>query len=441
MVYSRDNLLEQSIDIGGTTFPSQTLVPSEEPLGYGARVTGQTGSTAGVTTVTSGLVTIVGLTGMTATSAGGFLTISGASSPSNNGTFEIREFLSASSVIISNDSAIPNDINNGAISWIERNSYMLQDDLNYIRTDRKLIKGTANWYDDVATYIRPTATASDIATNLTNISGKTTDATGFITERVFYNATVAVGNSSIVVSSPGNLKHSDSSDYTGVPVIDMGPYQNNYDACYVKILDKYTDGLLTVDSGPHAGEVIYGVTGVGGSTSPNSVEVTFYSTTHGTGHSTAGNPYTWESGFTDKITLQYGYFLRLDQIQGELLRPSIDALGSGSGGGTGITQTEHKTLRHVIHFLPDGPGDGFTSGAFKETLPIGSPFPTSIIWWESAAKLKKIIEKTLVLNPNKTPATIEWRMYDVDGVSLVSTVTDSIVYDRVFELSRTRSIT
>lgn len=103
---------------------------------------------------------------------------------------------------------------------------------------------------------------------------------------------------------------------------------------------------------------------------------------------------------------------------------------------------EHASLRELIHLADGvgGPFEEFVSGAYREILPAKAPFPTSVIWWESSAKLKKIVEKTLTLNVNKTPSIIEWKAYDTDGVTVLATISDSIAYDGVFELSRTRTI-
>ena len=77
------------------------------------------------------------------------------------------------------------------------------------------------------------------------------------------------------------------------------------------------------------------------------------------------------------------------------MKDAIGVFDPRSGGGGGLTEYTHKRLRHLIHFIDEGPADGFASGAFKEVLPAGSPFPTSIIWWESTSKLQKIVEKTI----------------------------------------------
>lgn len=115
-----------------------------------------------------------------------------------------------------------------------------------------------------------------------------------------------------------------------------------------------------------------------------------------------------------------------------------DLLATASGSG--ITEAQHKALRHIIHFIDEGPGDGFASSAYKETLPVGSPFPTSIIWYESPAKTQKIVEKTITRPTPVKPTPIEWKMYDGDGSTVIATVIDTITYSGVFEHLRTRTI-
>lgn len=112
---------------------------------------------------------------------------------------------------------------------------------------------------------------------------------------------------------------------------------------------------------------------------------------------------------------------------------------------TGIDQSivnplDHQTLRQLIHFLDEGPGDGFDSGAYKETL--NHPFPNSIIWYTDNTKSKIIVSKTIMRNSIQIPITITWQVYKVDGINVAHTVTDTITYiNNVFESSRTRNIT
>jgi hypothetical protein len=108
-------------------------------------------------------------------------------------------------------------------------------------------------------------------------------------------------------------------------------------------------------------------------------------------------------------------------------------------GGSGITEAQHRVLRQLIHFIDDGPAEGFATGAYKEVLPAADPFPTSFIWWESSSKLKKIVELTVVYS-GPFPVTEEWKMYDIDGSTVLATITDTVSYSGPFETSRTRAI-
>lgn len=108
-----------------------------------------------------------------------------------------------------------------------------------------------------------------------------------------------------------------------------------------------------------------------------------------------------------------------------------------SASSSGISEETHKTLRQLIHFIDGGPAEGFASGAYREVT--GTVFPTAIIWWESAAKLKKVVEKTLAYT-GAFPTTVVWKVYAADGVTVLATVTDTITYSGAFETSRTRDI-
>jgi hypothetical protein len=109
-------------------------------------------------------------------------------------------------------------------------------------------------------------------------------------------------------------------------------------------------------------------------------------------------------------------------------------LVAGTGG---LTVEGHKILRQLIHFIDDGPAEGFTSGAYKETT--GTVFPSAIIWWESSSKLKKIISVDVTWSSALVTQEV-WKVYDTDGSTVLATVTDVITYSGVFETSRTRTI-
>ena len=95
----------------------------EYPIGYAGglllsaqALLGNFSQVANVTTVAAGVATITGLSSMGSGCVGASLTIVGAASPGNNGTFVIASRVSASSVTITNANAVANDANNGAIT-------------------------------------------------------------------------------------------------------------------------------------------------------------------------------------------------------------------------------------------------------------------------------------------------------------------------------------
>jgi hypothetical protein len=315
--FSRFNALDQILDIQGSFSQSSTRTLTDETSGFGAPLAGQTGVVANVTTFASGVSTMTGLTGMTANSVGNFLTVSGAASAGNNGTFLIINFISATSVDISNAAGVAPDANNGAITWTERRAYCLNDDLDFERTDRAAIKGVG--YDQpIPTYFRPTATATPIAKNLTNLISL--DSKLLNTNRIFYSQAVAATDTLVTLSSAGNLKHASATDLSGVPCFDVAPYVGDFTSCYVFITDTAQNDQIVVQAGIHKGELIFGVTNNGASTSPNSVEVVFYSVPIGGDPVSGSTLYTWETGQPTTINLTYGFGQRADTLNVNALR-------------------------------------------------------------------------------------------------------------------------
>ena len=442
--------LDQFLDVGGSCTQLDSLDTSQEPLELGRPVTGQTGSSASISAVLGDIATITGLSGMSASSVGRILSISGANTSTNNGNFIIRSFASSTTVTVENISAVAGDANNGSILWVEREPYTLEDDLNYRRSQEKEIKGTINWYDSIATYQRPTSTSTNIDANLNNIAGNTLDAHAWILDRFQENVTVSMGSTFVTITDIGNVKHADSTDITGVPIYD-GYDAGRESVCFVAIVDAKLDGYgdgseLRVLDGAHKDERIFGLTRAGSSVSPNSVEIAFYSAPIDDWDLSSISTYIWEAEQPTEINVCYGFRTRLDQfdetaLRSNLIKGSLSNTGSGSSGGSvGLTEGKHRTLRHLIHFIDSGPGLGFVSGAFHETLPSGSPFPTSFIWWESSLKTGKIVELTVARDSTNKPLTEKWEMYDIDGITVLETVIDTISYSGPFEISRTRSI-
>jgi hypothetical protein len=105
-------------------------------------------------------------------------------------------------------------------------------------------------------------------------------------------------------------------------------------------------------------------------------------------------------------------------------------------GGSGLTEAQHKTLLQLIHFIDEGPAEGFTTGTTKTVT--GTVFPTQTLWRRADAT--KLVEKNTTWT-GVTPTTIQWKMYDTDGTTVLATVTDTIAYSGIFETGRTRAIT
>jgi len=88
-----------------------------------------TGAVASITAFAANEVTLTGLVGMTVNSVGGFLKLSGANTPGNNGTFRITAFISAVSVKVFNPLGVAPDVNNGAITWTKPPAFITANNL------------------------------------------------------------------------------------------------------------------------------------------------------------------------------------------------------------------------------------------------------------------------------------------------------------------------
>lgn len=321
MVTTRQNDLDPFLDIKGVSNLDQNKNLLDEYNSLGSLII--SGNNASVVANTSGIITINGIN-VNNSCVGNILILSGANNSGNNGSFLIVNFNNSNSINIVNMNGVINDLNNGNIYWEERKPYTIQDNINFSITDRKLIKGTSNWYDALPTYQRPTAIGSNVATNLTNVSGKTTDAMGFIFPKKF-NSNVSNGNTFITINDIGLLQHSDSINKTGIPLFDVAPYINNYNSCYVLILNSGNNTQIKTSDG----YTIFGLTRKGSSIDGNSVEIVFKKTN--TLNLNDSLPYTWENDKPTNINLFYGYYSRLDQSNENSFQELISLASIGSG--------------------------------------------------------------------------------------------------------------
>lgn len=127
--------------------------------------------------------------------------------------------------------------------------------------------------------------------------------------------------------------------------------------------------------------------------------------------------------------------LGMETVTGNTVQEAIAELDAGK-----LSPYDHEILRQLIHFIDEGPADGFTSGAYKETTPFGAFLPTSVIWYVDNTKTKIIVSESIVWS-GIVPITITWEVYKTDGVTVAHTVSDSITYtNTIFEATRTRTI-
>lgn len=345
-----DNRLDQKLDIAGSLNQSENLIKSEEPGELGSRIPGQLGFNASITVGSS--VTISGLVGMSNQSVGRFITLFGANNSNNNGTFLISLCNSSTSVDVLNLSG-SSDLNNGSISWIERNSYSLEDDLNYVRTDRSDIKGV-NYFDPIPTYVRPNATTTLIPANLSNIAGKTTDAKALVNTRKYQGAVAVNGQNFIHVNGAGLFPYANSINRLGLPVHDLYDAGND-NACYCDIIDINTGvGLNTINDGYKIfGFSRKGSSGVDG----NSFEVELRSM-HADQLFSQSIPYVWEIGQPNVIDIYFPFRELLSSMDESALR--IMVVHGVSSGGISVKPTSVGQLLYCVDssnliFTPERP--------------------------------------------------------------------------------------
>jgi hypothetical protein len=243
----RPNALDQQLDIKGSINVSNTRTLIDESSNFGTTTASGTGDTIGGTAPDMTL-TDAGAT-FTAQDVGRYITIVGATTGANDGSFLISAFTSSTVITYQNAAGVAEAFTG---TYTVRDPYSLEDDINFARTDRKLIKGTASHVTAIPTYQRPTAVGTNVDANLSNIAGKTLDAKAIVNTRLYRGQVLVNGTTSQLVTDTGNLPHSDAVDTTGVPVFD-GYDAGNHDSTYVDIIDTTNTNSSMLVSGKATG--------------------------------------------------------------------------------------------------------------------------------------------------------------------------------------------
>ena len=115
---------------------------------------------------------------------------------------------------------------------------------------------------------------------------------------------------------------------------------------------------------------------------------------------------------------------KTSHVLGELVSSTTGQVGS------------HNALPDIIHFLSDGPGDGFASGAYLSTTFAG-PLITSRVWWTTAAMTQRIFA---IVYAYKGPllSTVTYTLFNAQGVQ-VRLLTDTLTYNGPLLASVTRT--
>lgn len=111
-------------------------------------------------------------------------------------------------------------------------------------------------------------------------------------------------------------------------------------------------------------------------------------------------------------------------VLGELVTSTTGQVGS------------HNALLDIIHFLADGPGDGWASGAVGVDTYSG-PLRTGTTWYADDTLAKKIVAMAWTY-AGPLVATQKTTLYAADGISVTRTVTDTFSYNGPLRAQRSR---
>jgi hypothetical protein len=117
-------------------------------------------------------------------------------------------------------------------------------------------------------------------------------------------------------------------------------------------------------------------------------------------------------------------------------------LPGGPGGGVNASQVSGaitSSMTKLMNYINFGPAEGY-SGSYFEVGPTNSLFATASIWYLNNTKTFKIYEENYTYNGVKV-SSINYKLYDSDGSTILRQATDTITYAGVLVTSISRSIT
>lgn len=126
-----------------------------------------------------------------------------------------------------------------------------------------------------------------------------------------------------------------------------------------------------------------------------------------------------------EIVFSDGYFIFKNSYQSVNFNEIISSTSN-------INETNLQNSNQLANLINDGPVLN-TLNLVKEI--VGNPFPTAEIWKDGD---NKVIELIITRDAQMKPIIEEWKRYE-DG-AIVEQITDTITYQGIFEISRTRVV-
>lgn len=156
--------IDPDIDVQGYSPIDNTRTLTDETNQFGTEIDTGTGDSFAFSSPTVTL-TDAGAS-FTSDMVGSEITIVGATSGGNNGSFIITDVPSGTTIDFYNTAGVAEAF---AGTWTIREHFSIADHVEFTATDRRLIKGTASHTDAIPTYERPTAVGTAVDKNLTNL--------------------------------------------------------------------------------------------------------------------------------------------------------------------------------------------------------------------------------------------------------------------------------
>jgi hypothetical protein len=112
---------------------------------------------------------------------------------------------------------------------------------------------------------------------------------------------------------------------------------------------------------------------------------------------------------------------------------------SGSDGGPTSVFSASVDFRQTSFVNDTGPFELLAQAESAYKVTQNTVFPLTVSWYADAGHTTLLQRKTMVRNAQQNPTTINWFLYEADGVSLRRQYQETITYTGVNETNRIRT--